>query len=56
MKVTGFGAFVVVKHLFFTALKVKKKRQKEVIGMTGRWIGCGWRVRSVQLAGARGEV
>jgi hypothetical protein len=57
----GFGAFVEVKRLFFTASEAKKKqRRKEVTGVTGRmigrWIGRGWRVWSVQPAGVRGEV
>jgi hypothetical protein len=60
----GFGAFVEVKHLFFTALEAKKWRRKKVTGVIrrvtgrviGRWIRRGWRVRSVQRAGARSEV
>jgi hypothetical protein len=31
----GFGAFVEMKRLFFTAPEAKKWRQKEVTGMTG---------------------
>jgi hypothetical protein len=53
-------AFVEVKRLFSTAPEAKKRRQKDVIRVTGRWtgrwIGRGWRVWSVQPAGARGEV
>jgi hypothetical protein len=49
-----------VKHLFFTALEAKKWRWKEVTGVTerviGHRIGRDWHVRSVQPAGARGEV
>jgi hypothetical protein len=52
----GFGAFVEVKRLFFTILGVKKRRRKEVTGVTERQIGRGWRVWSVQPADARGEV
>jgi hypothetical protein len=56
--------FMEVKRLFSTMPQAKKWRRKEVtevIGRvtgraTGRWIGRGWRVRSVQPAGARGEV
>jgi SMC interacting uncharacterized protein involved in chromosome segregation len=48
--------FVEVKRLFSTVPDAKKRRQKEVTGVTGRWIRRGWRVRSVQPAGARGEV
>jgi hypothetical protein len=55
-----FGAFVEVKRLFSTAPEAKKWRQKEVTGATGRmterWIGCGWRVRSVQQVGVWSEV
>jgi hypothetical protein len=32
----GFGAFVEVKHLFFTTPEAKIRRQKEVTGVTGR--------------------
>jgi hypothetical protein len=35
----GFGAFREVKCLFFTAPETKKRRQKEVTGVTGRWTG-----------------
>jgi hypothetical protein len=56
----GFSAFVEVKRLFSTAPEAKKRRRKEVTGVTGRvtgrWIRHGWRVRSVQPVGARGEV
>jgi hypothetical protein len=55
---------VEVKCLFSTMLEAKKRRRKKVTGVTehvtgrviGRRIGRGWRVRSVQPAGARGEV
>jgi hypothetical protein len=32
----GSDAFVEVKRLFFTVLEAKKRRQKEVTGVTGR--------------------
>jgi hypothetical protein len=35
----GFVAFVEVKRLFFTAPEAKKRRQKEVTGVTGHWTG-----------------
>jgi hypothetical protein len=49
-----------MRRLLSTAPHEKKRRRKEVTGVTGRWIrrwiGRGWRVWLVQLAGARGEV
>jgi hypothetical protein len=47
---------VEVKCLFSTVPEAKKRRRKEVTGVTGRWIGRSWRVRLVQPAGAWGEV
>jgi hypothetical protein len=49
-----FGVFVEVKRIFCTASEAKKRRLKEVTGVTGRWtghwIGRDRRVRSVHPA------
>jgi hypothetical protein len=46
----GFSAFVEVKHLFFTAPEVKKRRRKEVTGV----IRC-WTRRGLDVTGASGQ-
>jgi hypothetical protein len=51
-----FGVFMEVKHLFSTTPEAKKQRRKKVTGVTGRWIGRGWHVRSVAGAVRRGTL